>query len=303
MKHAPRNLAASVLAKLANIAGQSEEGYNLLLVRFVAERLLFRLASSEHTESFVLKGAMLFLLWGSNPHRPTRDIDLLGFGEPDAERLAGIFRFLCAASLPDDGVNFEAESVIAEEIRALDQYGGIRVTLRAKIGNAQIPMQIDVGFGDAMTPAPTLVSYPTILDFPAPRLRAYGRETVVAEKIEAIAKFGMINTRFKDYFDLRELAESQPFDGALIQKVIRATFQRSGTLLPTSMPIGLTDTFAEDATKQRQWTAFCSKINTSRAKEPLRSAIKVIASFVGPPMTSPGRDPFVQMWAPGGPWK
>jgi hypothetical protein len=304
MKRAPKNAAASVRAKLLNIAEKTGEDYNLLLVRYVAERLLYRLGVSEHSSAFVLKGAMLFLVWGNHPHRPTRDIDLLGYGESTPAHLVEVFRSLCTLPVSDDGVLFLEDSVAATAIRALDEYGGIRVTLQATIGTAVIAMQVDVGYGDATTPSPTETDYPTILEMPVPRLRVYAKETVVAEKTEAIVKLSMANTRYKDYFDLRELSASQSFDGPLLSQALRATFERRRTTIPATVPVGLTATFGADTIKEQQWRAFCNKSSVVAPVPTLASVVASIAAFVGPPLIAASTDTsFMKRWDPSGSWE
>ena len=234
-----KNPAASVHARLAQRRTKTGEDYNVLLVRFTLERFLYRLSRSSHREQFVLKGAMLFALWEPEMHRATRDLDLLGFGQSTPERLADIFRELCNLEVEADGVDFDPRSVRCEDIRAQDEYAGIRVKLRATVGKAVVPLQVDVGFGDALPVAPEEITFPVLLGMAAPKLRAYSRETVVAEKLEAIVKLGMLNTRFKDYFDLHYLAQKFPFEGALLVQSIAGTFARRGTAFPEGLPVWL----------------------------------------------------------------
>jgi len=244
-----KNLAASVHARLTQHRAKTGEEYNVLLVRFTLERLLYRLSRSSHREQFVLKGAMLFALWEPGLHRVTRDLDLLGFGEPTPERLTQIFSELCRVEVEADGVDFDPRSVTCEDIRAQDEYAGIRVKLRATVGKAIVPLQVDVGFGDALSVAPEEITFPVLLDMAAPKLRAYSRETVVAEKLEAIVKLGMLNSRFKDYFDLHYLAHKFSFEGDALAKSITATFERRGTAFPAGLPAGLTPMFSADPAK------------------------------------------------------
>jgi len=246
-----KNPAASVHARLAQRRTKTGEDFNVLLVRFTLERLLYRLSISMHREQFVLKGAMLFALWEPEMHRATRDLDLLGFGQSTPERLADIFKELCNLEVEADGVVFDPRSVVCEDIRAQDEYAGIRVKLRANLGKAVVPLQVDVGFGDALPVAPEEITFPVMLGMAAPKLRAYSRETVVAEKLEAIVKLGMLNSRFKDYFDLHYLAQKFPFDGALLVKSIAGTFARRGTAIPAGLPAGLTPMFGTDPAKIR----------------------------------------------------
>jgi predicted nucleotidyltransferase component of viral defense system len=281
-----KNLAASVLARLAQRRAKTGEDFNVLLVRFCLERLLYRLSRSSHREHFVLKGAMLFALWEPTLHRVTRDLDLLGFGDPTPERSAVVFRELCRADVESDGVEFDANSVKTEEIRARDEYAGIRVTLKAQIGKAIIPLQVDIGFGDALRVAPEEITFPVLLGMAAPKLRAYRRETVIAEKLEAIVKFGMINTRFKDYFDLHFLAHRFSFEGIPLSTAIAGTFECRGTRFPEGPPVGLTAAFATDTTKIRGWESFYRKVMTKDSVPPLLEVVQRLAEFLDPPMTA-----------------
>ena len=197
-----RNVAASIRARLKQQADASKQDFNLTLTRYGLERLLYRLSVSPHAPGFLLKGALLFSLWYDHPHRPTRDADLLGFGPSDIGSVVAAFVQICQVEV-DDGIVFDPASVKGSEIRKDAGYGGVRVDIQARLDGARIALQVDVGFGDAVTPAPQAVSYPVLLhDMPAPRLRAYPKYTVVAEKFHAICLLGMVNTRLKDYFDL-----------------------------------------------------------------------------------------------------
>jgi hypothetical protein len=254
-----RNVAASVRARLKNRAGATNEDYNLLLTRYGLERLLYRLSVSEHAPNFLLKGALLFLLWHELSHRPTRDADLLGFGDADADSVVAVFRDVCAVPC-DDGMRFDAGAIRGSVIRKQAGYGGVRVEIPATLDGALLALQVDVGFGDVVTPQAQRVTYPVLLDDqPAPQLRAYPKYTVCAEKLQALCLFAMANTRLKDYFDLWLLLREGDLDDALLAQAIAATFARRGTALPPGWPIGLTDAFATDAAKQRQWQAFLRK--------------------------------------------
>ena len=279
-----KNLAASVHARLAQRRARTGEDYNVLLVRFTLERLLYRLSCSHHREQFILKGAMLFAVWDSALHRATRDLDLLGFGQPTPERLAEVFRELCRVDVEADGVNFDPRSVKCEDIRTQDEYAGIRVKLRATLGKAVVPLQVDVGFGDAMPVAPEEITFPVLLGMTAPKLRAYARETVVAEKLEAIVKLGMLNTRFKDYFDLYYLAQNFSFQGDLLVKSIAATFERRGTAFPVGLPAGLTPTFGDDPAKTRGWQAFWLKTGLKTECPALANVIELLVKFLERPL-------------------
>ena len=227
---APRNLAASIRQKLLNLATRRGEDFGLVLTRYGPERLLYRLSQSRHCDQFVLKGAMLFQIWSNTPHRPTRDLDLLGHGDPSPENCITVFRELCALAVPDDGLQFPIETVTAEKIKEEQEYEGVRVRLVARMANVRIPLQVDIGFGDALTVRPGVLAYPTLLPMPAPQIQAYLMETVIAEKLEAMVHLGMLNSRMKDFFDVWFLARTFSFDGAALADAIRATFERRGTL-------------------------------------------------------------------------
>ena len=255
MSAAVASVAASVRQRLSNIAQKNHEDLEQILVRYALERLLFRLSISEHADRLVLKGALLFRLWFNLEQRPTRDADFLGCGDPAPAAMAKVFRELVAMKPDaDDGLVFDESSVVAEEIRKEAGYPGVRVTMRATLGKARIPVQCDIGFGDAVRPAPTRQNYPTLLDMPAPSLHVYPLESVVAEKLEALVKLAAFNSRMKDFFDLWVLMRYERLDLALVQKAIRATFERRGTSLPTTPPVGLGGEFA--ANRQTMWQAF-----------------------------------------------
>ena len=261
------DLAASVRARLLNIAKTEGSDFNQVLVRFALERILYRLTRSPHADRFVLKGALLFTLWYDMPHRATRDVDLMGFGASDLASITQVFRDI-AAITADDGIVFDPNSVIVQEIRKEAGYGGVRVIVAGELANARCRTQIDIGFGDAVTPGPVNAVYPVLLeDLPAPRLRAYPIYTVVAEKLHAIALLGMTNSRVKDYFDLSVFLERETLNAELLVQAIKATFARRGMAVPAELPVGLTDEFADDTSRQGLWNAFAKK--NGLAVEPL----------------------------------
>lgn len=254
-----RNLAASVRARLKLRADATQQEFNLTLTHFGLERLLYRLSISDHAPNFLLKGALLFSLWYDQPHRPTRDADLLGFGSDDITSVVTTFHEICQIFV-EDGIVFDTASVKGTTIRKETGYGGVRIDLLAHLDGARIALQVDIGFGDAVTPAPESISYPVLLDdLPAPQLRAYPKYTVVAEKFHAICLLGMANTRMKDYFDLEILLSEGTLDAEQLRRAIEVTFTRRKTPLPMSLPAGLSDAFATDTIKQTQWMAFLKK--------------------------------------------
>lgn len=299
----PNNVGASVRARLLQLARERSEDFQLVLTRYANERLLFRLATSQHANRFVLKGAALFILWTGKPHRATRDLDLLGLGDPGVEHVRDAFAEVLALRSADDGVRFDLDTLVAELIREEQIYGGVRVEVVARISSAQLRLQVDIGFGDAITPEAGIVEFPTLLDFPAPRLRSYPRETVVAEKLEAMTKLGLANSRMKDFYDIAVLARDFEFDGPLLTKAIRATFERRRTPLPTTLPTALTDAFAQDAGKQSQWAGFVRK-SAARDAGTLAETIAVLRTFLEAPMAAAsGRGEAPRKWRVKGRWE
>lgn len=254
-KAPPRNVGASVRQRLLNLSRASGQPFDLLLTRYVLERLLYRLTRTPHRERFVLKGAMLLTTWFADPHRPTRDLDLLGFGDPAPEAMLAVFREVCAVA-EDDGVTFDLEVLRIDRIRETLEYGGLRLRTVATIAGARVNVVVDIGFGDAIEPGLEELDLPVLLDLPAPRLRAYARETVIAEKFQAIVALGRANTRFKDFYDLWLLSHTHTFDDDRLARAIQATFERRGTEIPVELPDALTPAFANDPLKRQQWAAF-----------------------------------------------
>jgi hypothetical protein len=254
-----KDRAKSIRAKLRNYAQQTRTDYNQVLTRYGLERLLYRLSASEHSNSFLLKGALLFLLWHDLPNRPTRDVDLLGFGPDDVESVVKIFKDICSVEC-DDGMIFDVTSIQGSVIRKSSGYRGVNVTLNATLDSARVTIRIDIGFGDAITPEPTDETFPVILsDSPAPLIRAYPRFTVCAEKFEAICSLGIVNTRIKDYFDLWLLLADGMLDDEQLGRAIEATFRRRDTALPMQWPIGLSSEYTSDPAHLAQWMAFIRK--------------------------------------------
>jgi predicted nucleotidyltransferase component of viral defense system len=248
----PSNIVASVRQRLLSVMRETGDDANLLWRHYATERLLYRLSVSEYAGDFILKGAMLFMAWTGQSYRPTVDMDLLSHGEASSERLVGVFRDVCVLEVDPDGLEFNAKSVKAAAIREEQEYQGQRVTLTASLGKSRIYVQVDVGFGDVVTPRARLIRFPTLLDFPAPRIRAYPRETVVAEKLQAIVVLGIANSRMKDFYDLYVLARDFAFDGATLTAAIKATFKRRKTEIPHETPLALTEEFGRDDLKSVQ---------------------------------------------------
>ena len=299
----PRNLAASVRNRLMDLARKQGEDFQLLLTRYVIERLLYRLSCSDHKNQFVIKGAMLFRLWADLPHRPTRDLDLLGKGDSSLEALAGVFREICTLPVEDDGLSFDPASVTAGPIKEDQDYEGVRLSCRVHLGQARIDLQIDIGFGDAVVPRETEVRYPTILEFPAPILKAYPKQVVVAEKFQAMVALGIANSRMKDFFDVWVLANRFEFDGPSLSRAIHATFRRRKTPLPTEPPLALTPTFGTDTGKTKQWAAFIKRGKLDVSGATLEDVCRFLHGFLMPlTLTLAAEKEWTQNWPAGGPW-
>ena len=253
------NIGASVRARLLRLAKAKGQSFDLVLTRFALERLLFRLGRSPYADRFVLKGAMLLARWFADPHRATRDLDLLGFGDPSEEAMLGMFREILSMDFAD-GIVFEPESLRVDQIREELEYGGLRLRALASVAGARLNLTIDIGFGDAIVPGPEVIDYPVMLDFPAPRLRAYAAETVIAEKFQAMVALGRVNSRMKDFYDVWLLSRSFDFEEERLARAIAATFARRGTDIPIVPPDALTPAFAADELKQQQWRAFVENV-------------------------------------------
>lgn len=274
--------AASIRQRLINAATATGRPFDLLAQRYAVERLLLRLQHSPHADQFILKGAMVFLTWGIDLPRPTRDLDLMGFITPDAARLTLTFREVIATQVDEDGLDFPAESVTATHIMEQDHYSGIRVRLNALLGTMGIPVQIDVGTGDALHPLPQPVAFPSILGLTEPVLRAYARELVIAEKFEAMVSLGEANSRMKDFFDIWFLASSFSIDSPLLAEALVRTFDRRKTPLPSIRPLPLTAGFLSNPGKVTQWKAFLNKARLATMAPSLPEAGEVIWRLLEP---------------------
>jgi hypothetical protein len=303
-KRVPKNLPASIREKLRKVARERNVEFGLILVKYGLERILYRLSRSVHRDVFILKGALLFELWTNQRSRPTRDADFLGRGDNSPERFAEIFRELCRIETNLDGLRFDPDTVTAERIAEDVQYEGVRVTFTAHLERAQIPIQIDIGFGDVVTPAAVEADYPTLLGSTSPRLLTYNRETAVAEKLEAMVKLGIANSRMKDFYDIEILSRTFSFDGQNLADAIQRTFERRGTALPASgRALAFTPDFYDDANKVRQWAAFSQKNRTFVEPIEFKTLITRIARLLVPVIRSARhKSAFPKRWQPGGNW-
>lgn len=298
-----QNLSASVHQRLLNLRDESNQDFNRLLVKYALERLLYRISQSDYAHQFILKGALLFVAWDGDAHRPTQDMDLLGYGSSSIDTVKIAMQNICEAEVEPDGLLFDSESVTIQEIRENQEYESQRVQVLARLGNAKIQLQIDVGFGDIVTPNVQVIEYPVLLDFPKPQIRAYPPETVIAEKLQAMVFLGMQNSRMKDYYDLWYLAHHFSFDGDTVVAAICATFNRRETEIPNEYPVGLRDTFAKDMAKVTQWGAFWKRVSPDIDEKSLDMVIEDLRGFLGPPLFAAyGNKSLSQSWHPGGPW-
>jgi predicted nucleotidyltransferase component of viral defense system len=292
-----KNIGASVRARLLQRSRDERTDFQILLTRYALERLLYRLSRSEHRNRFILKGAMLFVTWVEAPFRPTRDLDLLGYGDNTPQAIGDTFRAILTQPVDDDGVAFDVDRLEAAPIREDLEYGGVRVRTQATIAGARIPIQVDVGFGDAITPGPIEIDYPALLDAPAPHLRAYPIETVVAEKFHALAVRGITNSRLKDYYDLWLISETFELERAPLAAAVRQTFARRETALPQEKPTGFSEAYVE--TWGDQWRTFLTRDRMAAAPEQLATVVAVLERFMLPLIEDAVGD---WRWKPGAGW-
>lgn len=305
MKARKTNIAASVRQRLFN---QSRTGggqaFQRILVRYAIERLLYRLSQSPARAKYVLKGANLFAIWAEAPFRSTGDVDLLGFGAADAAATRKTFADFCKLKVADDGLVFDAASIRVETLREEEEYQGLRVRLEAKLGSAVIPVQVDIGFGDAVHPEPQELTYPVLLeDMPPAKVRAYAPETVIAEKLEAMVRFGELTSRVKDHYDLWAISRTFPFDMDVLCLAFASTFKRRATEIPPSTPAPLTSAFAADRAKQALWDAFLKRAAPALTPPPFADVIGEIRTFIDPVLSAlREKQTSPKHWIPGAAW-
>ena len=299
-----KHLPVSVRQRLRNLRDKTGEDYQLLLTTYAVERLLYRLSQSEYADRFVLKGAMLFVALTGKSHRATRDLDLLGYGDASAEHIARVFRQISTTPVEPDGMVFDPENITVQAIREDQVYESQRVRLMARLDTAVFPITVDIGFGDVVTPDVKFVAFPSLLDFPEPRVLAYPPETVVAEKLQALVYLGMRNSRMKDIYDLYLMARTFSFEGPVLIEAIRATFARRKTNLPKDRPVALRSQFAEDPLKQTQWEGFLNRSGLSDAPRKLSTVVETLNTFLTPLLSAAeAGGEYNQVWRDGGPWQ
>lgn len=279
MRKPLKNVGASVRARLLNLAKERNEPFDLLLTQYALERLLHRLSISKYKDKFVLKGAMLLRHWLDDPHRPTRDLDLLGFGESDPQLNLGFFKEIFETQA-GDGATFDTGTLEVDTVRDDSGYGGLRLKGYATIDGARVRIVIDIGYGDATEPGLNEIELLPLLDQPAPKLRAYPLETVIAEKFQAMVHLGLANTRLKDFYDIWVLARIYEFKDDRLARAIKATFARRKTKIPADRPDALTNAYANDPTKVQQWAAFIQDVAVNPG--PLPGVVETLAAFLMP---------------------
>ncbi len=296
------NIAASIRQRLFNKARETGRPFNEVLQYFAMERFLYRLSKSDHAGKFVLKGALMFTAWQAPVTRPTMDIDLLGITDNSVDAIIAIVKSICQQDVEPDGLVFDAAGVEGERIVEDADYAGVRVRFRGTLGTARVTMQLDIGFGDVVVPAPSTADYPTLLDLPAPRLRGYSRESAVAEKFEAMVKLGVLNSRVKDFFDIWLLSRQFDFDGTIMARAMTETFAARGTAIPAA-PVALTRDFANDAARQTQWRAFIRKSRLENVPSDFAEIVEAVAVFLGPVTRAlAAGESFQGSWKVPGPW-
>lgn len=298
-----KDIPASIRQRLHNLSRIREVDFQQVILAYGLERFLYRLSRSAHAKKYILKGALLFTLRGLPDSRPTSDIDLLGYGDSDPGALTRVFREVCLVPGGDDGVAFDPESVASVPIRGALDYGGVRTTLRGELSGARLTVQVDVGFGDMVFPAPQSALYPTMLDLPAPRLRVYPWETQIAEKLHAMVNLGIANSRMKDFYDLWIIAQQFDFDCAVLAESIGKTFKCRQTPLPLTAPFALTSEFWDDIQKKKEWAAFLKRTKL-KAPASLGEVTEVLADFLLTPLRIlVNKTSIVSIWKGGGPWR
>lgn len=295
-----QSVSASIHQRLLNIAKETGRPFNELLQYFAMERFLFRLSRSTHANSFVLKGALLFRIWDTPDSRATRDIDFLAYVDNSPETLIDIVRHICNIADPNDGLSFDAESVVAQRIKEDADYEGVRVRFRGQLGNARVHMQVDVGFGDLVHPGAIQTDFPTLLELAAPSLRIYTPETVIAEKSQAMVHLGSLNSRMKDFYDIWRMSRQFDFEGKTLSEALQKTFNNRGT---DFVVFGdLAQELLESEGTKTQWLAFRRKVPVE-APDSFANILEPISEFLEPVLeTIIAGQAFVKHWRAPGPW-
>jgi hypothetical protein len=297
------NLAASVHQRLLNKARRSSRPFNEILQYFAIERFIYRLSKSLHADQFILKGALMFSAWCGPASRPTMDIDLLGKIDNRIDTITTVMKDACLTDVDPDGISFDTETVEAVRITEDAEYEGVRVRVRGSLGKIRVSIQIDIGFGDVIVPNASTVSYPAILDFPAPELKGYTMESTIAEKFQAMVKLGVLNSRMKDFYDIWFLSHTFDFKGVILGEAIEKTFEKRNT--PVNLEAALFDpSFGMDRDKNVQWRGFIRKAKLIGAPDTFEEIVAAVKLFLEPLAAAIAkRKAFNNIWTAPGPWR
>ena len=296
----PRNVPASVRARLHNRAKSDQRSFDELLAYFANERFLYRLSQSAYAELFILKGASMLRVWQSPTPRPTKDIDLLGRTGNKEPDIVALMRDILSVEVQPDGLTFDPATIKTDPITENAQYEGIRIRFLGTLGKTQHHMQIDIGFGDVVYPEPVVVDFPAMLDFPAPRMLCYSRESTIAEKLQAMVQRDMLNSRMKDFHDIWLLSRQFDFDGHELAEAIRCTFEQRGTPLPRKVE-AFTKLFVDN--KQGLWSNFHNRLKQDHVPASFADIVASIAEFLSPVIAAVASgDSGPTRWTAPGPW-
>lgn len=295
-----KNRAISIRARLLAYAKQHREDFQRVLTRYAIERLLYRLSQTAAAQRYVLKGAMLFVTWPKHVLRPTGDLDLLGHGDSDPEVLMRLFTQVLQVQSLEDGLVFNSSTLEIEPVREADKYQGTRLRLAADLAGARIRLQIDIGFGDHVHPEPRRDVFPSLLPgLPLVKILMYPPETVVAEKFEAMIRFGAANGRIKDFHDIWVMTRTFAFDLATLVEAVGGTLHRRDTAVPDEPPIGLTDPFAAIVAQAGLWSGFLRRTPPALEPPSFPELQAELRNFFGPVISALGAsEAYAGVWDP-----
>lgn len=304
MKKNIKNLPESIKSRLRNKAKESNRLYSEVLQYYCIERFLYRLSCSKYADKFILKGALMFMVWQIPERRTTLDIDFLAVYDNQVSAIEEVIKDVCLISVTPDGLVFDPKTVKGQSIREEMEYKGVRIKFIGLLDRSRIPMQIDVGFGDVVYPNPKVIRYPVILDLPEPNLKAYPVESLVSEKFEAMVKLSLLNSRMKDYYDIWLLIHKFDFNGQKLAGALKKTFNSRNTTLPKTIPIFAEEIYDERSDRQKLWKAFLNKNDIKHAPGKLSDIAREIEKFLIKPLNAINKKiKFSKVWKSPGPWK
>ncbi len=303
MEKDKKNLAASIHQRLLNSAKKSGRPFNELLQYYVIERFIFRLAQSPYEKNYLLKGALMFFAWNTKLPRPTKDVDLLGEINSSLDVIIDTMKKICQQKVKQDGISFHSESISATRITEDVEYEGARIRIPGNLGTIRVSIQIDIGFGDVITPKAIRFDYPTILGSPSPSIRGYSKESIISEKFHAMVKLGVLNSRMKDFYDIWWLSQQFYFKGLTLSSALRKTFENRKTEI-ISHPVVFQKSFASDKSKQDQWRAFIQRTKIRDVPENFIVVLNELKAFIDPLIIALiNKKAMPRAWKPSGPWK